>query len=147
MIENEEIEQQKRPELLKILCILTFIGSGLSLLSNTIMFFTIDIIRQYFEAGQFDFLAKDMDISVLEILLSTNASYFLFQAILFTLAGYGAYYMWHLKKLGFHIYTIAQILLLILPQVFLPNLPFPTFELIISLIFITLYSKNLKYLS
>jgi len=108
---------------------------------------SIDIIREYYENGMFDFLAEDMDTGALETLLSINASYFIFQAFLFALTIYGAYSMWNLNKVGFHIYTIAQILLLILPQAFLPELPFPTFELIISLIFITLYSKNLKYLT
>ncbi len=147
MIEIPEKEEQNRPELLKVLCILTFVGSGLSLFSNLIMFMSIDIVREYYENGMFDFLAEDMDTGVLEILFSINASYFIFQALLFSLTIYGAYLMWGLKKYGFHIYAIAQILLLILPQVFLPSLPFPTFELIISLIFITLYAKNLQHMS
>ncbi|MFK5855746.1 MAG: hypothetical protein QM503_06420 [Bacteroidota bacterium] len=147
MIEIQEEEKNTRPELLKILCILTFVGSGFSLVSNSIMFLTIDMVRGLYEQGAFDFLAEEMDTNVLEILISINASYFLFQAVLFSLTVYGAYMMWNLKKIGFHIYTVAQIILLILPQVFLPELPFPTFELIISLIFITLYAKNLNYLN
>ncbi len=141
---NQENEVTQRPELLKILCILTFVGSGLSLVSNSIMFLTIDIIRNYYAAGSFDFLAEDLDLSTLEILISANSSYFIFQAVLFALSFYGAYLMWNLRKVGFHFYTIAQIVLLILPQVFLPNMPFPTFELLLSVIFITLYAKNLK---
>lgn len=144
---NQENQVNPRPELLKILCILTFIGSGLSLITNSIMFLTIDIIRKYYENGRFDFLAKDLDLSNLEILLSANSAYFMFQAILFALALYGAYLMWNLKKVGFHFYTIAQIVLLILPQVFLSGFPFPTFELLLSLIFIILYAKNLKLMT
>ena len=144
---NDNTANTTRPELLKILCILTFIGGGLSLISNLTMFLTIDIVREYFEKGMFDFLAEDMDISVLEILVSINSTYFMFQAVVLALAVYGAYLMWNLKKIGFHLYAISQILLLILPQVFLPSLPFPTFELIISLIFVTLYAKNLQTMS
>ena len=144
---NDNKTENPRPELLKILCILTFIGSGLSLISNSIMFLTIDIIRKYYEDGSFDFLAEDLDLSALEILLSANSTYFMLQALLFALALYGAYLMWNLKKIGFHFYTVAQIVLLILPQVFLPSLPFPTFELLLSLIFITLYARNLKYMN
>jgi len=146
-IDNIDNSENTRPELLKILCILTFIGSGLSLVSNLVMFMTIDIVREYFEKGMFDFLEENMDLTALEILVSINSIYFLLQALLFGLAVYGAYYMWNLKKLGFHFYVIAQIILLILPQVFLPELPFPTFELIISAIFVTLYAKNLQYMS
>lgn len=146
MIELQEKEENKRPELLKVLCILTFIGSGLSMISNFIMFLTIDIIRKYYENGSFDFLDEDIDLSALEILLSANSMYFILQALLFGLALYGAYLMWNLKKIGFHFYTVVQIVLLILPQVFLPSMPFPTFELLLSLVFITLYARNLQYM-
>jgi hypothetical protein len=148
MIELQEEEKEtQRPELLKILCILTFVGTGLSLFSDIIMFFTIDIIKEYFNNGLLNFLSKDMDAEVLEIIFSVNSSYFVFQGIIFTFTLYGTYLMWNLKKTGFHIYTIGQIVLLIIPQVFIPSLPFPTFNLLISLIFIFLYAKNLKYLT
>ena len=148
MIELQEEEKEtQRPELLKILCILTFVGTGLSLFSDIIMFFTIDIIKEYFNNGLLNFLSKDMDAEVLEIIFSVNSSYFDFQGIIFTFTLYGTYLMWNLKKTGFHIYTIGQIVLLIIPQVFIPSLPFPTFNLLISLIFIFLYAKNLKYLT
>jgi len=49
-----------------------------------------------------------------------------------------------LKKAGFHIYTIAQILLLIIPKLFIPNLPFPGMELLISFLFVFYYSRFLK---
>ncbi len=146
-IQQADNQVTQKPELLKILCILTFIGSGLSFISNTIMFLTIDLIREYYKNGNFDFLSEDMDLSAIEILLSANSMYFMFQAILFALSIYGAYLMWNLKKVGFHFYTIAQILLLILPQVFLSGMPFPTFELLLSLIFVTLYAKHLNLMS
>ncbi len=147
MIELQEKDEKTRPELLKILCILTFVGGGFSLISNAFMFLSIDTIREYYKNGMFDFLSKDMDLSALEVLLNTNAIYFLIQATLLATAIYGAYLMWNLKKIGFHIYTITQIVLLIIPQIFLPGLPFPTFELILSLLFIILYAKNLQFLS
>jgi len=144
---QEEEKKNTRPELLKILCILTFVGSGLALFSDIFMFFTIDIIKEYFNNGLLDFLSKDMDAEVLEIIFNVNPIYFIFQSILFALTIYGTYLMWNLKKIGFHLYTIGQIILLILPQVFIPSLPFPTFNLLISLIFIFLYAKNLQYLT
>jgi len=108
---------------------------------------TIDIVREYYQNGMFDFLEENMDLNVLDVLVSINSTYFILQALVFSLAIYGTYTMWNLKKLGFHIYVIAQIILLILPQVFLPGLPFPTFELIISTIFVLLYAKNLQFMS
>ncbi len=145
--DNTENNENTRPDFLKILCILSFIGSGLSLVSNLLMFMTIDIVREYYQNGMFDFLEENMDLNVLDVLVSINSTYFILQALVFALAIYGTYTMWNLKKLGFHIYVIAQIILLILPQVFLPGLPFPTFELIISTIFVLLYAKNLQFMS
>jgi len=136
-----------RPELLKVLCILTFIGSGLSLISNTMMFLTIDVIRESFENGGFDFLAETMNFEGLEILVNVSRSYFIIHAIIFSISIYGAYLMWNLKKVGFHFYTVAQILLIIITQVFIPELPFPLFEIMISLVFITFYARNLKFMT
>ncbi len=136
-----------RPELLKILCILTFIGSGLSLVSNSIMFLTIDLVKGYYDNGDFDFLSENLNLEAIELLIGVSRSYFIFQAMAFATSIYGAYMMWNLKKIGFHIYTIAQITLIIMSQIFLPNLPFPLFEIMISLVFITFYARNLKFMS
>lgn len=143
---NEE-QKPSRPELLKILCILTFIGSGLSLISNSLMFLTIDIIKEFYENGEFDFLSNSMNMEALEILISVKRSYFVLQAFVFAASLYGAYLMWNLRKAGFHLYSISQLLLVILTQIYLPNLPFPFFELMISLVFITFYARNLKHMT
>lgn len=136
-----------RPELLKILCILTFVGSGLSLFSNILMFLSIDIVKVHFENGDFNFLAESMNLEAIEILISISKSYFIFQAIVFSMSIYGAYMMWNLKKIGFHIYTISQITLIILSQIFIHGLPFPLFEIMISLVFITFYARTLKFMT
>ena len=118
-----------------------------------------DSTKASFEAGLLECLqsgvttvfdhhsSPNFTIGSLELLVNINSMYFMFQALILALAVYGAYLMWKLKKIGFHLYAISQIILLILPQVFLPSLPFPTFELIISLIFVTLYAKNLYTMS
>lgn len=136
-----------RPEVLKILCILTFIGSGLSILSNIVMFLSIDIIRELYTNGSFEFMMKSLDGETFEILIMTNRSYFGFQILGLAGAIFGAYKMWNLKKIGFHIYTISQIILIILTQIFLPDLPFPFFEVMISLVFITIYARSLKVMN
>ena len=74
-----------RPEVLKILCILTFIGSGLSILSNIVMFLSIDIIRELYTNGSFEFMLESLDGETFEILIMTNRSYFGFQILQFYL--------------------------------------------------------------
>ena len=59
----------------------------------------------------------------------------------------GAFMMWKLKKTGFHVYTVSQIFLVLSPMYFF-HLPVPyLLDVILSGMFIILYSYNLKYMS
>lgn len=147
MNELENNSQTTRPQLLQVLCILTFIGSGLSLVSNLTMFMLIDTINELYDSGSFSIWLDGMNAEAFEILISVDRSFFLAQATVYVLSIFGAYQMWNLKKIGFHFYTIAQIVLIILSRVYMPQLPFPLFEVMISLVFITFYARNLKLMS
>lgn len=138
-------EAPKRPELLTILCILTFIGSGSSLIANGFLFLMFDQVKEIIGQQEvLSFLGSEIDLS---FLLDIKPVFFLLQASLYFLSVVGAYQMFQLRKVGFHIYAVAQILLLIVPKVFIPALPFPFFELMISTVFVFLYYKNLSLLS
>ncbi len=143
---QQPTRQPSRPELLNILCILTFIGSGLSAVANFIIYLTIDKFSAYYENGDLDFFTGNMDINPLELLTDVNPTFFVLQAIVFSLSFYGAFLMWNLKKKGFHFYSIAQLILIIISQIYLPRLPFPFLELLITVAFITLYARNLKFM-
>lgn len=138
-------ETPKRPELLTILCILTFIGSGASLIANGFLFLMFDQVKEIIGQQEvLSFLGSEIDLS---FLLDIKPVFFLLQASLYFLSVVGAYQMFQLRKVGFHIYAVAQILLLIVPKVFIPALPFPFFELMISTVFVFLYYKNLSFMS
>jgi hypothetical protein len=138
-------ENKGRPELLTVLCILTFIGSGISMLANGILFLVFDQVREIFSQEEgYSFLGSEIDFS---FLANISNWFFLSMGLAQALSFTGAYEMFKLKKRGFHLYAIAQITLLILPKLFIPSLPFPLFELMISAIFILLYYKNLQYMS
>ncbi|MFH1160718.1 MAG: hypothetical protein V1733_07205 [bacterium] len=129
----------KRPQLLMILCILTFAGSGLNIFSGL-------IIASFFDAFQtvVQELAEKFDLPGMEILLSAPPSFFLVSALLYGGSVTGAVMMWRLRKVGFHVYTISQILLLIAPMYFL-KMPGPSIlDLLLSGLFIILYSTQLK---
>jgi hypothetical protein len=58
--------------------------------------------------------------------------------------------MWGLKKMGFYLYLIAQILMLIIPFIFLPTLVAMAgfiVGIIFTAAFIIMYAVNLKHLS
>ena len=48
-----------RPELLKILCILTFVGSGFSLFSYVLLFFYSDLFMEIASSDQFTFFRTE----------------------------------------------------------------------------------------
>lgn len=144
MVQNEE--ENKRPELLKILCILTFIGSGLSLFSYTILAIFIDFFRTVSTQEAFTFLQTEEEKAMLVSMLSLPKIYFILHAVLFALSLYGAYLMWNMRKIGFHFYAIAQIILLIIYKVFIPSAPFPYMPIMLTVIFILLYYRNLQFM-
>ena len=131
-----------RPVKLTVLCILTFIGSGLNLFSSLIISGFHDLFLQL--AQEF---GEKFKMQGLEILAQMTVPYFLVTGIFYAGSLVGAVFMMNLKKIGFHIYTISQILLVISPMYFLhmqgPGIP----ELIFSGLFVILYSTNLKFMS
>jgi hypothetical protein len=132
----------QRPTMLTVLCILTFIGSGMNLFSSLVIAGFYDL---FVEIAQ-EFATK-FSIPGIEILLETRPLFFLVTAIFYAGSLTGAIMMLRLKKIGFHIYTISQILLVIAPMYFMhlagPGLP----ELLFSGLFVLLYSTNLKFMS
>ncbi len=134
--------ENKRTQQLTFLSILSFIGGGLSILSNLILWLLFDDIKNVFKDGAAQkILGTDIDMG---FLLDLNPDFFLWQILFFSLSVYGVYLMWNLQMKGFHFYSLAQILLLILPEVYLPFLPFPFLEIALTIVFILLYFKNLK---
>ncbi len=134
--------KEKRPGLLTLLCILTFIGSGLNALSNLMFFVFYDVSMKF--ASE---MVKTFKISGMEQFLDAKPSYFAVTALINALAVAGAAWMWQLRKPGFHLYTIAQILVIIAPMVFF-RLPGPDlFSVLLSGIFVVLYSTTLKKMS
>lgn len=123
-----------RPVLLTILCILSFIGSGLSVITFLALLVGASRLMELFSfmpglatggAGAMGYLA---------IALVLNLG---------TLTG--AILMWGLKKVGFFIYVAAYVLQFILPLVF-DVATFSILGLIIMAAFIILYGINLKYM-
>ena len=132
--------KKKRPELLTLLCILTFIYSGLQTLSNLFMLLNRDFIAD--NIGGSGFQLED-----LQPILDMPSLFFLLNTFLFTAVLVGAIYMWSLKKIGFHIYTLAQIALLFVISIFNPFNITPFAEILMTSLFILLYYRHLKFMT
>lgn len=137
-----EISQQeniKRPDLLTVLCILTFIGSGLASISNIFVYLNHDFLLET--------LDKDVDAFFgQELVLELPKSLFILSGIFYFSSLVGAILMWKLRKVGFHTYAISQIILLIVTTAYLKSDNFPIFGILITILFIILYHKNIKFM-
>jgi hypothetical protein len=132
----------KRPVLLTILCVLTFLGSGLNLFAS----FLITIFYNTFQSVAGD-ISKAFDMPAMNMILNAKPAFFLVSSFVYALSALGALEMWKLRKRGFHLYTVSQILLIMMPMYFF-KLPVPSVpDIIFSAIFIILYSANLKHMS
>jgi len=143
MVDNNEIintEGKKRPEALTIICILTFIGSGLAAFSNLVIHLSYDMLLETYESG-------GLNLPGAEIVFTFSKSFYLFSFFLYSFSLYGAIMMWRLRKLGFHTYAIAQILLLILPTLFVKTDQFPLFGVLLTATFILFYFRHLKLMN
>jgi hypothetical protein len=141
-VTDPTLNQPLRPKMLTILCILTFIGSGMNFFSS----FTISVFHETFVTlGAV--VAERFELPGIEMILNADPAFFWLSTIFYILSFTGAWMMWTLKKAGFHIYTISQILLILAPMYFFqlhgPALP----DIILSGTFIILYSTHLKQMS
>ena len=141
---NQEEQPQQRSPWLTVLCILTFIGSGLSCLGY--FFFTAgyaylpDIMEQSREMV-ISMYGDAVDVS--QALEVQPRAYYLLLTLLYAASVTGAALMLALRKVGFHTYTIAQALLLVAPVLFV-HAKFDFGGLFISIAFVLLYATFLK---
>ena len=168
-MENPFEEQQnkfQRPTFLLVLCILTFIGSGWGTLSNLFSVFTAGLTDSSMQMEHYSSMLNSMDQGAgsavfSDILNSTMASLqatfvhakeiAVVSLVLSVISLLGAILMFQLRRLGFYLYTAAQILALFVLPYFagfsMYVLIVMFFSGLISLLFIILYAVNLKYMT
>ncbi len=132
-------EPAGRTRLLSVLCILTFIGSGLNIISGlAIGTFFSDFVTVAND------LAETYKLPGMEMITEGTPGFFFISALLYAGSVGGAIMMWNLRRTGFHLYTISQILLILAPMYFF-KLPGPSvLDLVLTGLFVILYSMNLK---
>ncbi|MCL2413696.1 MAG: hypothetical protein FWC94_00365 [Bacteroidales bacterium] len=142
---NTEQNKPKRSTLLTVFLVLTFIGSGLSLLSNgtfALLFsHMIDLMHDLADSETWGAVFNDASIAQAEKL---GVLGYALPAILYLFSLIGAVLMWKLNKRGFHLYATAQIIILFVPMmVGTGNFPgiFPT---LLTALFIFVYARELK---
>jgi len=149
--------EQKRPTGMTILLVLSSINACWNILRAIIMYFTTPIMSKMLDDGQLDemmqpFSAMGEDFTKamtdsMNILTQINPNYYLILIVLFIASLVGVIKMFKDDKRGFHIYSIAQICMLIAHSVFVYPLQKPSpfvSDLLLTIIFILLYYLYFK---
>jgi hypothetical protein len=136
-----EENQNYQPGLrfLKVLCILTFAGSGLGLFSYGM----IGLFYNLFSRTAATALGEDQQ-EVIKMLLSGGRNFFLLNAVFYAASLGGAYLMYGLRRIGFHFYTVSQIFILLLPMIFIKGFQMPWMTVLLTAMFIFAYSGFLR---
>lgn len=153
----ETIEQKKRPTGMTILLVLSFINACWNIFRSFVLYFITPRMAEMFETGQFDemiqpFSALGEDFTkamndTIQILIQINPNYYLILLVLFISSLIGVVMMFKGNKRGFHIYSIAQISMLINHSAFVYPLQNPspfTSDLLLTALFIMLYYLYFK---
>lgn len=139
-----------RPALLSLLCILTFIGSGLSAVSYLWIGITLDSVRDMvFNSGLYDSFFAMMPAAKdsMEQTLSLPQAFFLLTGLSYVLSVVGAALMWKLRRIGFHAYTIAQCLIILIAMLMNKEQGFQWGSLIWTILFVGIYAAFLPRMS
>jgi hypothetical protein len=127
--------------LLKVLCVFTFVGSGLGFISYGV----IGLVHDYF-SNNLSLIPDEKNRELIEIMLSGGRMFFLLNAVLYAVSFAGSVFLWKMKKVGFHLYTASQLLLLILPLLYIKGFPMPGTSIFLTILFIWGYSGYLKFM-
>jgi hypothetical protein len=159
-------ESNKRPQALKILCILTFVSAGLSMLSSIFNLLGGPLSPEVMEEQKVEMIKMIDELKSLEMhsfvtmleqvqrmTESINAQFYMVSLVSIIVIGtglFGALSMWKGKKIGFHLYIIYSLFSVIQLYFFVSPADIPTivvvWNLILAAVFVILYSRHLKWL-
>jgi hypothetical protein len=167
MTENVEYdEDQKRPVLLLVLAILSFISIGFAILGNLVGITggpmnENELIEQSVELTKSKTQMRELDMDgfvtffdKLEgMVLETNENFYLAKVIMFItdfIGLFGVIFMMRRRKLGFHLYIVYSLLALggmylyVSPQNI--HISLPIVSVIFTGLFVFLYSRTLSWM-
>lgn len=135
----------KNTTLFHILLVITFIYAGLSAFSYLVTAAMLPTMQQLYTdnpgllPGQFSVMMQQ--------LMDTPRGYFLGAGLLYILEVLGAALMWRLRWTGFHCYTLARLLLLLLPALFLGRGFVGIGDIMFALLFVAVYYMLMRQLT
>lgn len=142
-MDNEKLHQSRLTGLRAVL-VLTFIGSGATLLSYLFTGLLLPQMQAIYDSGALP-VPKEATVAF-ETLLSRPRAFFFINAALCALSLAGAILMWQPRKNGLHYYVVAQMLMVAVALVFLGRTGVMLGDVMLSLLFIVYYFFALRSL-
>lgn len=144
---NNNETKAVRPTLLTILCVFSLINGIYNGFSNLMLGISLPYVTEFFNNEDIMGAFPEMFRDAVDLTLNINRSYYFLTGLLYIASFIGVLYMWKLKKVGFHIYTLAQGFILIVASIFFyPHQEVSGFtsDLILTLLFVYMYYLNYK---
>ena len=132
----------KRPLSLTILCILSFISSGMGIFSSIMTPMFSDVMVELVKSS------PNVDPALMDQTLLVLQAGWVYYFLTFLFASgslIGAIMMWKLNKKGIHFYSISNLASLFLPTLLL-GITISWFSILFTSCFIALYVSNLKHM-
>lgn len=129
---------------LRIVLVLSFIGSGLSFFSYAMMSIGMQSFQAMYNSGSMTF-PSEMSV-FMEQLMETPRAFFVCSALLYAMSLGGLALMWNIRKNGFHMYTLAQLLLLLVTVLFLGRDRLALGDVMLTLLFVVYYFSAMRQL-
>lgn len=131
--------------LFRILLVITFVFAGLNAFSYLVTAAMLPTIQQIY-ADNPGLLPEQFSIAMQQ-LMDTPRGYFAGAGLLYALEVLGAALMWRLRWPGFHCYTLARLLLLLLPALFLGRGFVGVGDIMFALLYVAVYYMLMRRLT
>lgn len=127
---------------LHAILVLSIIGSGMMLLNSLFMTAWLPMIRQAYESN-LSAIPVEMQAAY-DVALDIPRICYVLMTLLYALSFTGVILMWKLRTNGWHCYTLAQLLLLVIPVLFMGKAYLSLGDIMMTALFVFVYFFALK---
>lgn len=129
---------------LRIVLVLSIIGSSMYMLSMLIWGVATPSLQKMVDSGAM-VLPDTMKVAF-EEMIQTPRTFFMSSALLYAVSLGGVLLMWNLRRIGFHLYTLSQLLVLVVTVLFLGKEHLLLGDVMFTLLFVIYYYFSLRRL-
>jgi len=141
---NDDTQYHSNLTMLRIVLVLSMIGSGMSLLSYLLTGLMLPTMQTAYSAGELP-MPEEFQ-AAMEAMFAIPRPYYFYSALLYALSLTGVVMMWKLRRIGFHLYALSQLLILIVSLLFLGRGHLGLGDIMLTILFIVTYFVLLKRL-